>query len=623
HPDGSVSGGNPTGFRSDAGWQATLGAFDIAVLQARYGVAPAFATGDNVYTLLDVNAEGTFFETIYDTGGIDSIVYNGNHNAQIDLNTATLDYSPTGGGIVSFVRNLPGQTAAQAIKGGFTIANGVVIENAAGGSGDDVLIGNSAANVLTGNGGNDIFFGGGGPDTFRGGTGDDRYYVEDSGDQAIEEAGEGTDEVRTALATYVLAANVETLTATSDSAHDFRGNAGNNFVTGGGGADFLRLQDGGDDSVVGGGGNDVFLFGAAMTSLDQVNGGAGTDQVAIQGDYSGVAALTLGSNLVSVENLAILPGDDTRFGDPGTSFYDYSLTLLDSAVSAGVQMIVDANRLRVGEDFTFNGSAETDGSFFIYGGSGIDMLTGGAKNDVFLFGAEGQWGASDVIVGGAGIDQLALRGNYTLTFGAGQLIGIENIGLLSAHDTRFGALGSSYSYNLTMVDSNVAAGVQMVVDGAKLRVAETFTFNGSAETDGSFRVFGGLVDDVIAGSQNGDVIQGNGGSDTLTGGGGADVFRYLSESDSAASAMDRIVDFAAGSDKIDLSRIDADSAAAGDQAFSWIGSSAFSGSAGQLRAYQDGANWFVEGDTDGNGSADFVIQLTVTGGPLTQSDFLP
>ncbi|HEX8449934.1 MAG TPA: pre-peptidase C-terminal domain-containing protein, partial [Allosphingosinicella sp.] len=47
HPDGSVSGGNPTGFRSDAGWQATLGAFDIAVLQARYGVAPAFATGDN------------------------------------------------------------------------------------------------------------------------------------------------------------------------------------------------------------------------------------------------------------------------------------------------------------------------------------------------------------------------------------------------------------------------------------------------------------------------------------------------------------------------------------------------------------------------------------------------
>jgi hypothetical protein len=86
--------------------------------------------------------------------------------------------------------------------------------------------------------------------------------------------------------------------------------------------------------------------------------------------------------------------------------------------------------------------------------------------------------------------------------------------------------------------------------------------------------------------------------------------------------MDRILDFAAGSDKIDLSRIDADSAAAGDQAFAWIGSNAFGGSAGQLRAYQDGANWFVEGDTDGNGSADFVIQLTVTGPtPLSSGDF--
>jgi Ca2+-binding RTX toxin-like protein len=208
-----------------------------------------------------------------------------------------------------------------------------------------------------------------------------------------------------------------------------------------------------------------------------------------------------------------------------------------------------------------------------------------------------------------------------LTFGAGQLIGIENIGLLSAHDTRFGELGSSYSYDLTMVDSNVAAGVQMVVDGAKLRIAEFFRFDGSAETDGSFRVFGGLVDDVIIGSRNNDFLQGNGGADTLTGGQGADLFRYLSESDSTASAMDRILDFAAGSDKIDLGRIDANSAVAGDQAFSWIGSNAFSGSAGQLRAYQDGASWFVEGDTDGNGSADFVIQLTVTGGPLAQSDF--
>ena len=61
----------------------------------------------------------------------------------IDLTAATIDYSPTGGGVLSFVRTLPGETTAQAIKGGFTIAQGVVIENATGGGGNDQLIGNA------------------------------------------------------------------------------------------------------------------------------------------------------------------------------------------------------------------------------------------------------------------------------------------------------------------------------------------------------------------------------------------------------------------------------------------------------------------------------------------------
>jgi Ca2+-binding RTX toxin-like protein len=250
------------------------------------------------------------------------------------------------------------------------------------------------------------------------------------------------------------------------------------------------------------------------------------------------------------------------------------------------------------------------------------LLTGGAKNDVFIFGGQGQFGSGDVLVGGGGIDQLALRGNYTITFGAGQLVGVEQIGMVSAQDTRYGALGSSYSYDLTMVDGNVDS-IQMTVDASPLRAGETLKFNGSAEDDGSFRVFGGRDNDIVIGSQNGDVLQGNGGADSLTGGGGADVFRYFSASDSASGAMDKILDFAAGTDKIDLGRIDADTVTAGDQAFTFIGSNAFSGSAGQLRAYQDGGSWFVEGDTDGNGSADFVVMLSLDGPtPVGAGDFL-
>ena len=61
-----------------------------------------------------------------------------------------------GGGFVSY---------AYGIYGGFTIANGVVIENATSGGGNDTLVGNAAANVLNGGAGADRMTGGAGKDT--------------------------------------------------------------------------------------------------------------------------------------------------------------------------------------------------------------------------------------------------------------------------------------------------------------------------------------------------------------------------------------------------------------------------------------------------------------------------
>jgi len=159
HPDGDR---NYSAANRAAGWSATLGAFDIAVLQARYGEF-AYNTGNNVYTIADTQATSNY-QTIWDTGGTDTINYVGSKDVQIDLLAATLDYTPTGGGVVSFAHN---------VWGGYTIANGVVIENATGGEGNDVLLGNSAANTLTGNGGNDALVGRGGNDVILGGAGVD------------------------------------------------------------------------------------------------------------------------------------------------------------------------------------------------------------------------------------------------------------------------------------------------------------------------------------------------------------------------------------------------------------------------------------------------------------------
>ena len=72
--------------------------------------------------------------------------------------------------------------------------------------------------------------------------------------------------------------------------------------------------------------------------------------------------------------------------------------------------------------------------------------------------------------------------------------------------------------------------------------------------------------------------------------------------------------FRSGTDRIDLFAIDANSTALGNNAFTFIGTGAFSGNgaagAGQLRYSFAGANTIVEGDVDGNGTADFQIQLT-------------
>ncbi len=154
--DGWATGpsGNQGSF--NFGWQSGPMAFDIAATQFLYGANTTFNSGNNTYTLPDADVAGTFWDCIWDTGGTDTILYNGARNTVINLTAATLDDSPTGGGVPSY---------ASGIHGGFTIANGVIIENVVGGSGNDMMTGNSADNQFQGRGGNDTVDGMGGIDT--------------------------------------------------------------------------------------------------------------------------------------------------------------------------------------------------------------------------------------------------------------------------------------------------------------------------------------------------------------------------------------------------------------------------------------------------------------------------
>ena len=89
-----------------------------------------------------------------------------------------------------------------------------------------------------------------------------------------------------------------------------------------------------------------------------------------------------------------------------------------------------------------------------------------------------------------------------------------------------------------------------------------------------------------------------------------------------AATRDVITDFTVGDD-IDLSTIDANGAAAGNTAFSFLATNGavFTGVAGQLRWQKSATLTLVEGDTNGDRVADFQIQLTGSKN-LTAADFI-
>ncbi len=201
-------------------------AFDIAALQELYGAVEA-QTGDNVYKL-----GANHWRCIWDTGGVDQFVFEGSRDAVIDLRPATLALAPGGGGWLSY---------AKGINGGFTIANGVTIENARGGSGDDILVGNGADNLLDGRSGNDRLTAGNGDDRLYGYSGID--VLRSGGGDDVVFGGVGNDRLE--------------------------GSYGADVLVGGAGADKIHLGvDGDRDVVVAGQADRIFQFDSGKDKID-------------------------------------------------------------------------------------------------------------------------------------------------------------------------------------------------------------------------------------------------------------------------------------------------------------------------------------------------------------------
>ncbi len=267
--------------------------------------------------------------------------------------------------------------------------------------------------------------------------------------------------------------------------------------------------------VTGSAGDDTITFGSNFSTTDTINGGAGSDTLALNGTYpSSPGWYTFGAGqFASVETLSLLGGNN----------YNYSLITDDNNVAAGHTLTVD---LGIG-NVDFDGSAETDGNFhfIVDSTSHLQNVKGGGGNDVFdMTGATGYANVS----GGGGDDTYLFGGNFDRLY-----FTIQDSG---GDDT----VEFNGDYSSLSLDSSIVTGV------------DTFRFDGGHTYQNIFLTDDGTASLTVDASQVTTLFQvtaGDGGFFIFEVGSGGmdakclvpnndDTFIVTSESALAASTLD-------------------------------------------------------------------------------------
>jgi Ca2+-binding RTX toxin-like protein len=399
--------------------------------------------------------------------------------------------------------------------------------------------------------------------------------------------GSGADDVISAPfyggAVYGLAGN-DSLSGTQGSGRFFGGDGddtiraanGSTTIDGGAGNDSLS-DNSGNDVLIGGPGDDTIY---QRHGVDTINGGDGNDWIN--------AAIDLALGL---EGPTIVAGS-------GNDVID----LVGSKGSVDAGAGDDLVRL-----FYF---AAPNGLAYLEGGSGQDTLNAATAN---ITSNRATYVSATKILG-------MLGPQYYFVSGFEQIDFTPNADTVSGWEPGVAyALGDGNDWFADYSPSGAAAAHDSVSGGAGNDALYGLAGNDSLD--------GGAGVDLLIGGDGADTLIGGAGGDWMGGGAGADVFRYLAVSDSnAAQGFDAVAQFEASLDRIDLAAIDANTGAAGDQAFT-IGALA-AGQAGRLQITTTAGYTLVEGDVNGDGVADIAFFVwSETGGvaapaTLSAGDFV-
>lgn len=347
---------------------------DIAAIQYLYGANTSYKTGDDVYTF---DTATPFFKTIWDAGGNDTIsVANFKDGCEVNLNAGafskiTIKSDSTAG----YSWLTPPPTPTYDGTNNLCIAYGVVIENAIGGSGNDILTGNSANNSLDGGAGNDTMYGGDGNDTFDwdpakrtgndtfyGGLGNDTYVLDAANDTVIEYPNEGIDTIWVDF-DYSIAAlqNIENIYGYSSKNLTLTGNASGNYLKGGSG-------------------NDV------------IDGGAGIDYVLVRDDNFSDCTITVIGSTFTLKTKTL--GTDTLKNIEYIVFADRTFNLASLNTPPTYTLAAASSSVDEGSTALFNlvTTQVAAGTALTYAISGVSSadLTSGLLSGTLVVGSDGK-----------------------------------------------------------------------------------------------------------------------------------------------------------------------------------------------------------------------------------------
>jgi len=317
---------------------------------------------------------------------------------------------------------------------------------------------------------------------------------------------------------------------------------GNNAVIGGDGVDTITAGSG-MDNVSGNGGADVFIVAPAnFNLLDTIAGGDGVDVIKFSAASASGSNPIVDTSFINVTSVAAV--------ENVTTTHTLDITLGAYALATGVSRVgaftADAatnGGASTGNDVVTVGAGFT-GSLSVYLGTGNDKVDGTLSAAALSVTMQELPSSSDTVIGGTGAtDSLTVyeAGGSISSSAFANVSGIETLRLTDTSSS------TAVAWSLTTVDANVASGKTFTVSignyASSDTSVDTINFNGSAESNGTFRVTGSTGNDTFVGGAGADTLIGGAGADSFVGGLGADVIDLGAETAASSASFSQDVVF--------------------------------------------------------------------------------